>query len=269
MNNRLLLKWKKYEAVGIITLRHQFAYITDLLLRSVFLLLILYIFIQLWQAAYQGDADAVIAGFSLQQIIWYLVFAEAITMAKPPIGAKIEEEVKSGDIAVRLIRPLSYVGFHYMSYMGEATLRFFIHLAVGSSIALSFMGAPEFGSGLAALFMLSIGAFTVAFMLHMIIALFAFWLEETRGLEFVMQKLQFTVGGMLLPLEMMPEWLQRICAWLPFQTVLYFPAKMAVAYDAKLLIPYLAIQWGWVVVLAVVVIMTYRTGVKKLHVNGG
>ncbi|XEC96896.1 ABC transporter permease [Paenibacillus tarimensis] len=269
MNGQWMSKWRKYEAVMLITLRHQLAYKADFLLRSVFLLLILFIFIQLWQAAYEGDSSRLIAGFSLKQIIWYLVFTEALTMAGPQLGMRVEEEVKNGEIAVRLTRPLSYTGFHYMCYTGEAYLRFAVHLAVGSVIATALIGPPSFGGGWAALLIMSIGSFTVAYMLSMIVALCAFWVEETRGLEFVMQKLQFTVGGMLIPLDLMPEWLQRICLWLPFQAVLYFPAKIAVSYDSRLFAEFITIQWGWVILLSVLLAIMYRSGVRKLHVNGG
>ncbi|MFD0715169.1 ABC transporter permease [Paenibacillus sp. GCM10027626] len=266
---RLAAKGSKLKGLGIITIQQQLAYKTAFVLRASFLLLILYVFVQLWTAAYSGDTERLIAGFSLKQIIWYLVFTEALTMASPQLCIRIEEEVKKGEIAVRLIRPLSYIGFHYTTYMAEALFRFFIHLAAGSAIAWCFVGAPSFGLGWANYLALSAGALTVAFLLNAIVALCAFWIEETRGLEFVLQKLNFTVGGMLLPIDLMPEWLQQICAWLPFQAVLYLPARAAVAVQDSSLLHFLAIQCIWIVVLAIAVMAIYRKGVKKLHVNGG
>ncbi|QYR20058.1 ABC-2 family transporter protein [Paenibacillus sp. sptzw28] len=271
--NGWLLKWsakgRKIEAVAHITVRQQLAYKTDFIMRAAFLLLILYVFIQLWSAAYDGDSGRVISGFTLKQIVWYLVFTEALTMAGPALCVRIEEEVKNGDIAIRLIRPLSYVGFHYVSYMAEAAFRFVIHLAAGSAIAWAFVGAPAFGLGWLGLLGLSIGALTLAFLLNAAVALTAFWVEETRGMEFVLQKLQFTVGGMLLPIDLMPEWLQRICAWLPFQAVLYYPARTAVNFQSSQLMPQFAVQAAWIAVMAAAVVLIYRRGVAKLHVNGG
>ena len=101
---------RKAAAVARITIRQQLAYRADFVLRCSFLLLILFVFVQLWTAAYEGDREAVIGGFTIKQIVWYLVFTEALTMAGPPLAAKVEEEVKNGDIAVRLLRPMSYVG---------------------------------------------------------------------------------------------------------------------------------------------------------------
>ncbi|UVI32224.1 ABC transporter permease [Paenibacillus spongiae] len=262
-------KGRKIEAIYRITLRQQLAYKADFILRASFLLLILYVFIQLWTAAYEGDGERLIAGFSLKQIIWYLVFTEALTMASPHLCIRIEEEMKNGDIALRLIRPLSYLGYHYSSYMAEALFRFGIHLAVGSFIAWLFVGPPAFGLGWLGLLSLSAGALTIAFLLNGIVALCAFWIEETRGLEFVLQKLKFTVGGMLLPIDLMPEWLQRICAWLPFQAVLYIPARTAVAYEEAAVLQYFALQAAWIIVLGAGIMVIYRKGVSKLHVNGG
>ncbi|WP_219836383.1 ABC-2 family transporter protein [Paenibacillus sp. R14(2021)] len=265
----LSLRSKKAGAVAWITLQQQLAYKMDFVMRASFLLLILYVFVQLWSAAYDGDTTKVIGGFTLKQIIWYLVFTESITMGVPALCGLIENEVKNGDIAVRLIRPFSYIGFHYAAYIAEALFRFCIHLVVGGTIAWISVGPPSFGLGWAGLFGLTFGALTIAFLLNMIVALCAFWVEETRGMEFVLHKLQFTVGGMLLPLDLMPGWLQRICAWLPFQAMLYFPARTAVNYGTVPVFEQIAIQAGWVALLAGLVTVMYRRGVARLHVNGG
>jgi len=267
--SRWAVSGRKAAAVGQITLRHQIAYKTDFLMRSFFLLFILYVFTQLWSAAYDGDFTTEIAGFTLKEIVWYLVFTEALTLAAPPLCARIEEEVKNGDVALRLIRPQSYTGYHCSAFLSEALFRFVVHLFVGSAVAWAFVGAPAFGYGWLGLLSLSIGALTVTFLLLMLVGLCAFWVEETSGLYFVLQKLQFTIGGMLLPIDLMPEWLQRICVWLPFQAALYFPARMAVHFDASLLVRQLGIQIAWIAGLGIAVGWLYRRGGKKLHVNGG
>lgn len=266
---RMLAAGSKAQAIAGITVRQQLAYKTDFLLRSVFLLFILFVFVQLWAAAYDGDGTRSIAGFTLKAIIWYLVFTEALTMAAPRLCGVIEDEVKNGDIAVKLVKPISYVGYHYAAFLSEALFRFCVHLGAGMLIAWPLVGAPDFGLGWLGMLALVPGALTIAFLLNMIVALLAFWVEETRGMEFVLNKLQFTIGGMLLPIDLMPDGLQRICAWLPFQATLYSPARMGVRFDAVLLGTQGVIQAGWMIGLSFVVIWMYGRGVKKLHVNGG
>lgn len=259
----------KYAAVGRITVRNQLAYLADFLLRTVFLLAILYIFLQLWGVTFRQEGASLIAGYTYEQLIWYLILAESITMACPSLCARIEEEVKSGDIGYKLIRPMSYTLFHAAAYFGEVAVRLLVNIAVGGALGVLVFGWPDFGWGWPAFFAVAIGSVAVNYLLNMALALCAFWVEETRGLEFVYNKLLFTVGGMLLPLEIFPDWLQRICAWLPFQAVIYFASRTAVRFDAELLGRFLLIQWLWVALLAGLVALIFSLGVKKLHVNGG
>lgn len=266
---RPVISLGKYRAVGKITVKHQLAYVADFLMRTLFLVIIIYIFMQLWQATYRGEGSTVIAGFTFPQILWYLIITEAMTLATPSLASRIEEEVKSGDIGYKMIRPLNYIGYHYAAYLGEVYLRFGVNLLAGLVLGTLILGPPAFGYGWLGLMAVSLGAFTVHFLLNMGVALSAFWVEETQGLEFVYKKLLFTIGGMLMPLEVFPEALRRVCEWLPFQTVLYFPAKMFVNYDAGTLGYMLGVQAAWIVVLGILVAWLYRKGVSKVHVNGG
>jgi ABC-2 type transport system permease protein len=245
----LAMKFAKYAAIGKVTIRNHLAYVADFLVRTLFLLLILYIFMQLWSATYQGEGSELISGYSFKQIIWYLIFAESLVMAFPSLTAKIELEVNNGDIGYQLTRPVSYLLFHYMSYLGEVGVRLPINLIVGGSLGLVLLGWPHLGLGWIGFVTLSVGAITINFMMNMLLALCAFWMEETRGLEFVYHKLLFTIGGMMLPLEVFPALLQKVCAWLPFQTIIYFPAKTAVRFNAEALLTMLGIQGIWIVLL--------------------
>ncbi|GMK42907.1 hypothetical protein PghCCS26_00340 [Paenibacillus glycanilyticus] len=264
-----LSKPAKYVFIGKITLRSQLAYVVDFLIRSVFLLLILYIFMQLWQTTFAGEGTATINGYTFKQMMWYLVFTESMVLATPSLSTRIEEEVKSGDVAFKLIRPVSFIAFHYAEYMSEVAIRYVINLILGSAIGLLLVGPLPVGIGLAWLPVMALGGFTVNFMLGMLVALSAFWVEETRGLEFVYNKILFTIGGMLMPLELFPESLQRIGHWLPFQTVVYFPARTAVGMHLGEISRALAIQWLWVILIGAMVWLLYRKGVRKLNVNGG
>ncbi|MFD1952784.1 ABC transporter permease [Paenibacillus thailandensis] len=265
----VLTKPSKYVFIGKISIRNQLAYMADFLTRSLFLLLILYIFMQLWQTTYRGEGTASIAGYTFRQMLWYLIVTESIVLASPSLCVKIEEEVKSGDVAFKLIRPVSFIGFHYTEYISEAAVRFVVNLLLGTAIGLLLVGPPDIGPGLAWLPLMAVGGFTVHFMLSMLVALTAFWVEETRGLEFVYNKILFTVGAMLMPLELFPEALQQASRWLPFQTIVYFPAKTAVAFDPGDLARMLATQWAWVFVIGLAVWAMYRRGVAKLNANGG
>lgn len=265
----LTRKLMKYGTIGRLTIRNQWFYAYEMFLRSLFVLIILFVFIQLWGITYQGQGAARIGGYTFPELIWYLIFAEAIMLSAPQLALKIEEEVKSGDVGYRLTRPLHYLLFHYVSYISEAFSRWIITLVVGSILGIAMFGWPSFGWGWLGATILTFGAFTLNYLLGMLIALCAFWVEETRGLEFVYQKFVFVIGGMMLPLEIMPDLLSKICSWLPFQGVVYLPSRMAVHFNWSEWLRFLGIQWLWIVLFAFVLAGVYRKGVKKLNVNGG
>ena len=56
------------------------------------------------------------AGFSLRDIIWYLVITEIVALSTPRIAQTIDSEVRSGDVAYALARPYSYPAYHLASF---------------------------------------------------------------------------------------------------------------------------------------------------------
>ncbi|WP_438444431.1 ABC transporter permease [Gorillibacterium sp. sgz5001074] len=262
-------KLRKYTAVGRITVRNQLAYVTDLLIRTIFLLLILYVFVQLWTVTYEGAGTGSIGGYRFEELIWYLIFSESMVTAVPRVHLTVEDEVKNGGIAYVMTRPLNYILYRYSEYAGEYTVRLVINLAVGSVLGLSLFGPPDFGWGWAGFVLVAAGAMTLNFIIRMILALCAFWVEETQGLVFVYDKLLFTVGGMLLPLELLTGTLRRAVEWLPFQTMVYFPVKTAVQFDGTRMLEMLGIQLAWGLALGTLLWLVFRKGVTRLNVNGG
>ncbi|MFD2172098.1 ABC transporter permease [Tumebacillus lipolyticus] len=265
----LALKLAKYTAVGKISVRNNLAYLYDLIIRSFFLLVILYVFVQLWSVTYESVGENLIAGYTFEQIIWYLIFAEAFVMAAPRHSLKVEEEVLKGDIGYQLTRPMSYLLFHYATYMGEGLVRVLVNLLIGGALGVFLFGIPDFGFGWLGFLIMILGSFTVNYLLTMMVGLCAFWVEEVRGIDFVYNKLLFTIGGMMIPLEMMPDMLRSVCEYLPFQAIVYFAAKTAVQFDGVAMIKMIGIQALWVLLITSVLVLIYKRGVKKLNVNGG
>lgn len=132
----------KYGAVGKITLLSSLVYSGDVILRAGLMLIVLFVFLQLWSVTYGNGGFESIAGFSLRDIVWYLVLTETVVMSAPRVSTKIDQEVKSGELAYVLLRPYSYVAYHLAAYWGEAVLRLPLVLGVGAAVALPSVGMP-------------------------------------------------------------------------------------------------------------------------------
>jgi ABC-2 type transport system permease protein len=68
----------------------------------------------------------------------------------------------------------------------------------------------------------------------------------------------------------MPEWLQPIIGWLPFQAQIYAPLSIwfGTRHGGEL-IGTLALQLGWVLALFVLLQLVWRRAVHKVVVLGG
>jgi ABC-2 type transport system permease protein len=260
----------KYLAVGRITLASQAAYLAEMLLRTLFLAMILYVFVQLWTVTYEALGRATVAGFSVAQMIWYLMITESILLSRPRMTTEIDAEVRAGDVAYQLIRPYDYVLFRLARYLAERLLRLAICLAIGTGLALLYVGPVPLAPGglAAALAVLALGV-AVDFAGAIAIGLCAFWVEDTQPLTLLYDRAIMLLGGLLLPLELLPDSLAGLLAGLPFQLLLYAPARLAVSGDLAPLPGALAQLAVTLALAAAAVRLIQGRAVRRLHGNGG
>lgn len=261
---------RKCWAVLSITVAARFAYLSELLVRTVFLVLVLYIFTQLWRATNASSTEGVqgLTGFSIAQLIWYLAFTEAMVMSASPLD--IDREVRSGDIAYRLARPLPYPLYHLSAMLGERLLRFGLNLLVVGVVALLVVG-PVNITPLALLAALStaVVALFADRMIAFVIGLLSFWVEDVSGLYLLYSRAVMLLGGTLIPLEAYPSWLATIAGALPFQYLMYYPARLLVRADLQSWLHVLGVQALVIAVTLVPLLVIYRLGLRRVNAQGG
>ena len=261
----------KYKEIAKINFKNSFVYIWDNLLgKSAFIALIIFIFSQVWITIFALKGVSTIEGFTLAMMVWYLVIAEAIVTSLGRIMVTIGDEIKSGDIANYLNKPYHYILYKYALTIGRATFTFFVTFIVGGIVAYLTVGFPiiKFYS-IPFVFIICFLAITLNFIFMSIFALAAFWIEETSGLYFIYQKLVFTVGGMLVPLEIFPLWLAKIGLILPFSYIAYHPAKLFVMFNFTYFFKTMIIQIAWIIVFICISFFIYSKISKKVSINGG
>jgi ABC-2 type transport system permease protein len=260
----------KYLAIGRTGFATAVAYRGEYLLRSVMLLLILYVFTVLWRTVYRAGGHEMVEGFTLRDMIWYLVITESIVFSRPRLAGRIDTEVKAGTLAYTLVRPYSYIVFHYAQTLGEALARCLMSFFVGGALVTLLVGPPAFNLGNVGFFLVALllGA-TIDFLLSFAVGLLAFWIEETSPIAFIQDRLLMLLGGMMLPLEIFPALLRTIAGWLPLGMIIYAPARLLVG--AATLHPWtvLGTQMIWLVAIGLVSTGLFRAGVKRVNVHGG
>jgi ABC-2 type transport system permease protein len=250
--------------------RQQWVYQAELAARAIQMILFMGVFMALWSTAFAVSGQAQLKGYTLAQMVWYLAMTETVALSTSRIFQEISEAVKAGDLAYTLARPLSYPFFQVANSLGNSVPRFLLNLltaavVVGLGIRQGAGNLPGLVAflGMAALALLLDGLIAV------LIGLLAFWLEEVTPIFWIYQKLLFTIGGLFLPLEMFPAWLQRVTRWLPFQFITYAPARAFVGFEPGLVLRAAAGQMAYIVILAALVALIWQRAQRRLVVHGG
>jgi len=264
------LAWQKYRAVLQVSVASNLAYMGEVVFRAMLLLAFIFIFLQLWTATYAARGVHSLAGFSISDMIWYLAATETLALSLPQLTRLVDEEVRSGQLAYLLGRPCSYVLYHFAQYLGERLVRLMLNSVVAFIIALVFVGPPPFTwMGLLAWPLVVFLAASIEYVVYFSIGLLAFWTEETTPFFLIVNRLALVLGGVLAPLEVLPQPIRGIALLLPFSAILYGPARTLVHFQ---LLPFCWLLLQQVITIAIgslLLFALYRMATRQVNINGG
>ena len=187
-------------------------------------------------------------------------------------GDTIGADIKSGDIAQRLIRPFPYhlqlvAGFHAGALCNTVTRALPMLLA-----AIFFVGImPPVSVVAFGFFLVSLvlGGIIYA-LIDLIISYTAFWLTEYWYLSWFKSALFMLFGGVMLPIWFYPSWLQALCLVLPFQYSIFAPISI---YLGRIPVSnfgiILVMQVLWIALLYACERALWRMAQHKIVVQGG
>lgn len=229
-----------------------------------FYLIVVAVLAGLWRIAAGGGE---IAGYSAVALTWYIATSEAATVSlNIRLIDDIGTDIATGGVAVELLRPASVLGMRVAAEVGRTLPRLAVIMAAGAVLAGVTAGGPPKWSALALAAPSLVLAVTCNIVTQHAFAASAFWLRNAGSAWYLYQKLVFVLGGMLIPLEALPSWLQSAAAVLPFRAMAYAPARLASGHAEPVL---LLEQLGWLAVLGCIAAAVFRAGEARLQVVGG
>lgn len=267
---RLWLSMRKYWAVMRVSIASNLAYVYEVVFRALSLLIIVFILSQLWKTTFSLRGSHTLSGFSMTDMIWYLVAAETFALSAPPLTDRIDQEVRSGQLAYLLGRPCSYVLYHFAQYAGERFVRLVMNAAVGAMLALVIAGVPHLSwMGLLAWPLALFLALCIDFVVYFAIGLLAFWTENTHAFSFIYSRLTLVLGGVLAPIEIFPQPIQAIARALPFSAILYGPARTLVHFTSTAFFALLMQQLTMLMAGSLLLALLYLVVMQYVNINGG
>jgi ABC-2 type transport system permease protein len=185
------------------------------------------IFVAFWQAVYASTAT--IGGLTLDQTLNYILLAQLfgeaayVTNVIWDIGAGLRE----GQIAAALLRPLDYQAAMYVQNLAQLAINLILKLPLAVFIwivyGLDLPADPLVWLAFAVSLLLG---HAVMFCFDWIIGCAAFYSTEIWGMSVVRFSVAMFFSGSLIPLTMMPDWLQTIATILPFSQAVFLPVSL-------------------------------------------
>jgi ABC-2 type transport system permease protein len=259
-------QFAKYAAFSRISASEAQRERNELYGRMVFFAVILGVFSSLWRAVAEAGMPMTTGPKSL---VWYLAATEWILLSAPPIHMEIQEAIRRGDVVYRLGHPVSYVFAEFASGLGLLAVRAPFLGLTAFVCAFAFTGwTPPLTTLLIVVpFGLAASALVTAWYLG--IGLLAFWIHDVAPVYWVWQKLMFVLGGLMLPLELYPTFIQRAAAFTPFPTLLAAPASFMLGTPLVSPGALAGALILWSGATAFAVSWMFRRAVSTVTINGG
>jgi ABC-2 type transport system permease protein len=256
----------RYREVVGLSARHTLRARGEWIARSVFYVILLLVFSRLWRVV--GDGG--VPGVSTVEFVWYLALTEWVVLATPMFYLGIEEEVRRGDIAYLIARPVSYLSMKVAEGLGLVWARLVVLGVVGFVFAWTCGGGlPEDPRGLLLAVPLGILSCAVLVLFQVAIGLSVFWLQDGSPVYWIYQKLNFVFGGLFWPLDIYPAWLRDIALWTPFSAMVYGVGRSAFAFDPGLAVVTALQLLAWGAAVYLFVVWLYGKAVRVVNINGG
>ncbi|HEX8993149.1 MAG TPA: hypothetical protein VF784_15815 [Anaerolineales bacterium] len=230
----------------------------------------MFIFVYFWRAVYAGTAT--LGGLTLQQTITYILLARLLA---PVVETRtifyFGWMLRQGQVAVELTRPLDMQLRMVIETFAElATFlvqRVPLLVLAWLVFGLKLPGNPAVWG---AFFLSLLFGEAVIFLFDWLFASLAFYVTETWGLSVVRIGVGSFFSGALVPLAMMPGWLQGIAAGLPFAQALAVPVSFLSGITPLSAAPRIwLIQLAWLLGLLVVSRLIFNIALRKVTVQGG
>lgn len=255
---------KKYLAFAKTVLKVQLKSITDSLAGIFSFAVHILVFSVLWDFVLEGKQ---MAGYTKQDLIWYVILAEAIIYAFYLYYKKIAYKVEVGDFAYDMTKPYNFLGRVVSEGLAELPITV-ITIAVGAVLGIILAGPiPLTLTAVIGITIITFMAIVILLALQIIVGLASIWLgRDVSSLWLLIQKTMLIFA--FTPVELFPKWIQIPLLCLPTTHVIYTPAKLLVHFSNTLFIKSLLFETGSILVIVILLTIIYKKGVRKQNVNG-
>ena len=154
--------------------------------------------------------------FAAYYIVWTLV--RGMNIVYTPFGW--EERIREGQLSAHLVRPIHPIHYDIGSFAGWKVVVIAMWLPIAAVLSLLFRPTLDPSMAQVATFAVAIwGAYLIRSLFLWVLGMICFWTTKVTAIFEAYFAAELLLSGRLLPVTLMPEWVQRVAAWLPFEVI--------------------------------------------------
>lgn len=185
---------------------------------------------------------------------------------------QINEEVRRGALSLRLLRPIHPFVSYVTTHLSAVPFRALV--AVPMAVILLLSSAREVLAldpvSLALLAASLVGAWFLTFFVLVLIGSLGLFVQRSMALFEVYLGVFALLSGYLVPLDLLPGWVQGVAEWTPFRFMLSFPVELILSAhpDRETSLSLLGVQWVYMVTMMLVARLVWNAGIRRYEAYG-
>jgi ABC-2 type transport system permease protein len=170
-----------------------------------------------------GAVDGITPGqFAAYYIVWTLV--RQMNIVFTPFGW--EWRIREGQFAGQLLRPIHPLHYDLADIAGWKFVVIVLWLPIAVALTLVFHPTLHPGAEDIVVFAVAIwGAYLVRTMALWLLGLLSFWTTRVSAIFDTYFVAELLLSGRLVPLQLMPPWVQHLASFLPFKWTFGYPIQ--------------------------------------------
>jgi ABC-2 type transport system permease protein len=215
-----------------------------------------------------GTVNGLSAGyFAAYYIVWTLVRNMNIVFGAP----YWEQRIREGDLNRDLLRPVLPLHYDIAYFAGWKVVVIVLWIPLAFALSLLFDPALSPNVQQVATFAVAIwGAYLIRTMLQESLGMLCFWTTRGAAIFDLYMAAELLLSGRLVPLPLMPDWVQEVARFLPFQWAFYFPIESLVGGMSNVeLLKGLGAQLLWILVGLATFRIAWRYAIRRYSAVGG
>lgn len=259
----------KYISLFSITLQEIFTYRLNMVMwrvRQVFVFLIPFF---IWKSVLGGGGD--LYGYTFAGIMTYLfgtTILRSLVMGSRTID--LGGMINTGALTIPLMRPIHLFNFFFVRDLADKLFNLGFMVIELPLIYFIFHPPIFLQSNLVVLLYTSgsiLLAILIYFYINIIFGSLAFWSRDIWAPRFLLMVIMEFATGAMFPLDMLPQFWQKLVFFTPFPYLLYVPLKVYLGTDLNPL-THLLSGAIWVIIFSLLSKIIWSHGIKSYEAEG-